>query len=177
MLTHPPSRSCLLHRGLPDPHFCIGRPSHLFCRGPPDPPRHPGSSALRLRLGLLRHHLESSAHPPPWLLPPSVPPWVAVMAVAWVPPGSACSKPLLSPSGPPGLFPPSSTPLTLSAGPLPGVCPPPEPPPKFPPIPPSVVSTARGRTFREGGRYVRIMDCLCVFFSPWALRDLVFPHV
>ncbi|KAL0169052.1 hypothetical protein M9458_037274, partial [Cirrhinus mrigala] len=41
----------------------------------------------------------SSALPPPWLLPLSVLPWVAIMAVAWVPPGSSCSKSLLFPSG------------------------------------------------------------------------------
>ncbi len=68
---------------------------------------------------------------------------------------------------PPWLLTPSSPPWTLFVVLLPGIRPPPEPPPKFPPIPPSVVSTARGRTFREGGRYVTPMDCLCVFCSPW----------
>ncbi len=119
----------------------------------------------------------------PWsrqLLPASAPPWVAVMAVAWVPPGTACSKSLLSsprllpPSDPPWLLlfppwllPPSSPPWTLSACPLPGVRPPPEPPPKFPPIPPSV-ATAQGRAFREGGHMSRPWT-ICVCFPPHVL--------
>ncbi len=37
--------SLRLRRGLLDPRLRIGHLSHLFCRGPP---RHPGSSALRL---------------------------------------------------------------------------------------------------------------------------------
>ncbi len=41
--------SLRLHLCLPDPRL-----SHLFHLGPPDPPCHPGSSALRLCLGLLR---------------------------------------------------------------------------------------------------------------------------
>ncbi|KAI2667475.1 DNA-directed RNA polymerase subunit beta' [Labeo rohita] len=42
---------------------------------------------------------ESSVLPPPWLLPLLAPPWVDIMAVAWVPPGSSCSKFVLSPTG------------------------------------------------------------------------------
>ncbi len=44
----------------------------------------------------------------PCLLPPSTPPWFAVMAVTWVPPGTASFKPLLSLSSPPWFLPPSS---------------------------------------------------------------------
>uniref|UniRef100_A0A673N2S3 DBB domain-containing protein n=1 Tax=Sinocyclocheilus rhinocerous TaxID=307959 RepID=A0A673N2S3_9TELE len=70
--------------------------------------------------------LESAAIPPPWLLPPSAPPWAAIMAVAWFLLGPSCSKSFMSP---PWVLPPSSPSWTLSAGPLPGVRPPPEPPP------------------------------------------------
>ncbi|KTG45881.1 hypothetical protein cypCar_00039108, partial [Cyprinus carpio] len=42
-----------------------------------------GSSATCSTVG---RPLKSSALPPPWLLPPSAPPWVTIMAVAWVPP-------------------------------------------------------------------------------------------
>ncbi len=48
--------------------------------------------------------LDLAALPPPWLLPPSAPPWFIVMAVAWVPPGTASSNPLLSLSSPPWLL-------------------------------------------------------------------------
>ncbi|KAL0148689.1 hypothetical protein M9458_056016 [Cirrhinus mrigala] len=56
---------------------------------------------------------------PPWLLPPSDPPWT-----------------LLSP---PWLLPPSSPPWTLFVVLLPGVCPPPEPPPTLTFLLPSLV--------------------------------------
>ncbi|KAL0154954.1 hypothetical protein M9458_049217, partial [Cirrhinus mrigala] len=78
------------------------------------------SSALPLSVG----PLDLSALPPP-----TAPPWVTITAVAWVPPGTACSMSLLSS---PWLLPPSSPPWTLSASPLLGVRPPPRPPPKFP---------------------------------------------
>ncbi|KAL0195717.1 hypothetical protein M9458_009289, partial [Cirrhinus mrigala] len=64
--------------------------------------------------------------PPPWLLPPSAPPWATIMAVAWVLPGSSCSRSLLSP---PWLFSPSPPPRTLFVVLHPGVRPLPEPPP------------------------------------------------
>ncbi|KAL0199709.1 hypothetical protein M9458_002896, partial [Cirrhinus mrigala] len=51
----------------------------------PDPPAPPPSVGP----------LESSVLPPPWLLPLSAPPWAIIMAVAWVPSGSSCSKSLL----------------------------------------------------------------------------------
>ncbi len=63
-----------------------------------------------------------SALPPPWHLPPSAPPWATIMAVAWVSPGSSCSKSLLSPSW---LLPPSSPPWTLLGDLLPVIRPPP----------------------------------------------------
>ncbi|KAI2642998.1 Unconventional myosin-XV [Labeo rohita] len=78
--------------------------------------------------------MESLAFPPPWLLPPSAPPWGSIMAAVWVSPGSSCSSPLLSP---PWLLPPSSPPWNIPSSPwtpsfalLPGVRPPPKPPPK-----------------------------------------------
>ncbi len=58
----------------------------------------------------------------------------------------------------------SSYPLwSLSAGPLSGVRPLPEPPPKLPPVPPSVVATVRGRTFREGELCQGSGLSVCVF--------------
>ncbi|KAL0168868.1 hypothetical protein M9458_037090, partial [Cirrhinus mrigala] len=93
--------------------------------------------------------------PPTLLLSPLAPPWVFIVAVAWILPGSFCFRSLLSspwplpPYGPPSfllfspwLLPLSSPPWTLFVVFLPGICPPSEPPLKFPPIPPSVVSTA-----------------------------------
>ncbi|KAL0181417.1 hypothetical protein M9458_023823, partial [Cirrhinus mrigala] len=66
---HPGPLSLRFHHGLLDPHLCISRRSLMFQLGPPDPPRHPGSSALHLRLGLLCHllHRHRSA---PWSRPP-----------------------------------------------------------------------------------------------------------
>ncbi|KAL0164205.1 hypothetical protein M9458_039958, partial [Cirrhinus mrigala] len=119
--------------------------------------------------------LESSALPPPWLLPLSVPLWVIIMAVAWVPPGSSFSKSLLSPTGPawsllssPLLLPPSGCPGLSCC--LPGSscfllssslsrlhqdsvhCPPPKPLPKFPPMAPSVVVYGTKMRLQGGGR-------------------------
>ncbi|KAL0188466.1 hypothetical protein M9458_015565, partial [Cirrhinus mrigala] len=74
--------------------------NHLFHLSPPDPPRHPGSSARCFRLCLLCHcqsTLKLSALPPPRPLLRLAPPWVIIMAVAWVPPGSSCSKSTLVP--------------------------------------------------------------------------------
>ncbi len=118
---HPPTRSCLLHHcrlaapllalsppsircelrgsailqlhcGLLEPRLRIGRLSHQFHLGPPDPPRHPGPSALPSPAPPpLVGPLESSALHPPWLFPPSAPPWVAITAVAWVPSGPSSS--------------------------------------------------------------------------------------
>ncbi len=142
--------SLWLHLGplslwLPDPHLCLGRLSHLLRLGPPDPPSRPGSPPRASpppppppSVG----PMESSALPPPWLLPLSATPWAAIMAVAWVPPGSSCSCSCLSPPwllpppGPPWLLlsspwilPPSSPPWTLLVVLLPVIRPPPEPPP------------------------------------------------
>ncbi len=52
--------------------WLIGSPSPLQAPPPPAPPPSVGP-------------LESSALPPPWLLSPSAPPWVTIMADAWVP--------------------------------------------------------------------------------------------
>ncbi|KAL0159362.1 hypothetical protein M9458_043087, partial [Cirrhinus mrigala] len=69
--------------------------------GSPSSNRAPPSVALAL---------ESSALPPLWLLPPSASKWVALVAAAWVPSGSSCSKSLLSS---PWLLPPSDLPWLL----------------------------------------------------------------
>ncbi|KAL0164257.1 hypothetical protein M9458_040010, partial [Cirrhinus mrigala] len=98
--------SLWLHRHLSDPHLRISHRCHLFHLGPPDPPRHPGSLALPHALPL------SAARSTPWVLSLSAPLWVSIMAVAWVTPGSFCSKSLLSPSGPPWLL--KGTPMYLS---------------------------------------------------------------
>ncbi|KAL0151228.1 hypothetical protein M9458_053419, partial [Cirrhinus mrigala] len=164
-----------VHHGLPDPHLRIGCRRHLFHLFLLDSPRHPGSLALCLGFHLLccrwSAPLETSALPPPWLLPLSAPPWVVIMAMAWVPPGSSCSKSLLSPSGSPWSFlmshwllppsgppwsilsspwllPPSSSPRTLFVVLLPDV----HPPPKIPSMPPSVVIVVySARTHLPGG--------------------------
>ncbi|KAL0192919.1 hypothetical protein M9458_011215 [Cirrhinus mrigala] len=90
--------------------------------GSPSPPRVPPPPAPPPSVG----PLESSTLPPPWLLPPSAPPWANIMAAAWVSLGSSCSGSLLSP---PWLLPPSSPPWTLFVVLFPEVRPPPEPPP------------------------------------------------
>ncbi|KAL0181207.1 hypothetical protein M9458_023613, partial [Cirrhinus mrigala] len=115
----PPSSSTLVlsHSGsaLPDSS------ASPWLVGSPSLPRTPPPPAFSLSVGLL----ESATRPPPWLLPPLAPPWPAIMAVAWVPPGSSCSKSLLSS---PWLITPLSPPWTLFVVLLPGVCPPLEPP-------------------------------------------------
>ncbi|KAL0186581.1 hypothetical protein M9458_018251, partial [Cirrhinus mrigala] len=81
--------------------------------------------ALRILLVTLAHRLSATcstafALPPPWLLPPSAPPWVGITSVAWVPPGTTDLKSLLlspwllPPSDPPWLllFPPWLLPLS-----------------------------------------------------------------
>ncbi len=96
--------SLRLHQSLLDPRLRLGRLSHPFRRGSPDPPRHPGSPALHLYLGAP----PLPAPPPsvsPWSRQPFLThgfflcqrhPWVAIMAVAWVPPGTTCSNSLLA---------------------------------------------------------------------------------
>ncbi|KAL0199795.1 hypothetical protein M9458_002982 [Cirrhinus mrigala] len=144
---------------------CSVPPAPLGSSLPPAPPqssvapallRTSGAlgSALALRiLGVAQDHRLSAsgststcfaavALPPPWLLPPSAPPWATIMAAAWVSPGSSCSESILSPPWllppfdppwtllpPPWLLPPSEPPWTLFVVLLPGVHPPPEPPP------------------------------------------------
>ncbi|KAI2645558.1 Opioid growth factor receptor [Labeo rohita] len=59
--------------------------------GSPSPPRAPPPAAPPPSVG----PLESSAFPPPWLLPPSAPPWVVIMAAVWVSFCFSCSGSLL----------------------------------------------------------------------------------
>ncbi|KAL0159361.1 hypothetical protein M9458_043086, partial [Cirrhinus mrigala] len=139
---------------------------------PMAPPWPPGSSASPCLVGPLPpapppsvSPLELSALPPPWLLPLLAPPWVVIIAVAWVPPGPSCSKSLLSspwllpPSGPPWsllsspcILPSSSPPRTLCVVLLLDVRPPSKPPPKIPPMPPPLVFVVQGtRTRLPGG--------------------------
>ncbi len=161
-----------LHRGLLDPLLRIGCLSHLFHCHPPDPPRHPGSSALCLRL--LRRLLCCC-----WSAPWSHQPFLIY--------GSSLCRLLRGLPLPlwPGshLAPHAPSPSCLLSGSsvllhhpghclpaLPGVHPPSEPPPKVAPVPPSVVSTARGRTFREVGDMSGIYTFFVVFSpmcSPW----------
>ncbi|KAI2644088.1 Opioid growth factor receptor [Labeo rohita] len=77
--------------------------------GSPSPPRAPPPPAPPPSVG----PLELSALPPPWLLPPSAPPWVGMMAAVWVSHDSSCSGSLLSS---PWLLPPSSPPWTPGGG-------------------------------------------------------------
>ncbi|KAL0192209.1 hypothetical protein M9458_010505, partial [Cirrhinus mrigala] len=106
--------------------------------GSPSLPRAPPPPAPPLSVG----PLESSALPPPRLLPPSALLWATIVAAVWVSPGYSCSGSLLSPpwlhllSDPPWtllsspwLLPPSDAPWTLFVVLLPGVRPLPEPPP------------------------------------------------
>ncbi len=62
---HLAPQSLRLHCVLPDPCLRLGRRRHLPCLGPPDPRCRPGSSALRLHLGLL-HHLLRRHRSAPW---------------------------------------------------------------------------------------------------------------
>ncbi|KAI2657574.1 Nuclear mitotic apparatus protein 1 [Labeo rohita] len=87
--------------------------------------------------------LESSALPPPWFLPPSAPPWATIMAVAWVLPGSSCSKSLLSS---PWLLPPSDPLRTLLSSPW-------LLPPSSPPWSPSSTRASSGTDFLPALRY------------------------
>ncbi|KAL0199245.1 hypothetical protein M9458_007785, partial [Cirrhinus mrigala] len=118
--------------------------------GSPSPPRAPPPAAPPLSVG----PLELSALPPPWLLPPSAPPWVDIMAAVWV---FLCFSSFGSLLSPPWLLPPSSPPWTTpsqlwnsSFVLLPGVRPPPKPPPKTWYFLFSCLS-ARGRAFPGGG--------------------------
>ncbi len=123
--------------------------SHLFRLGPPDPLHHPGSSALRLCLGLLLRHWSAPWSRQPFLhhgsslcrLHRGLPSWL------W-PAGSSCSKSLRSP---PSIWSALAPPWTLFAVLHPGVCPPPEPPPGIPSLPLSCPWT------------------VCVCFSPLVL--------
>ncbi len=136
--------------------------------GPPDPRHPPGSLALRLHLGLLLHLL-CRRWSAPWSRRPSILHGSSHRRLhcgplLWRWPGSCCAP---SAPGPSCLLPGSS----LLRCP-PGLC---LPAPTWvsvllqshlpcsQPVPPSVVATARGRTFWEGSN-VRVLDCLCVCF-------------
>ncbi|KAL0159349.1 hypothetical protein M9458_043074, partial [Cirrhinus mrigala] len=82
-------------------------------------PPAPSQSSVALTPARTSGSPPQSALPPPWLLPP----WAAIMAAAWVSPGSSCSGSLLSP---PWLLPLSDPPWTLLS-----------PPWLLPPSPPS----------------------------------------
>ncbi|XDV16814.1 hypothetical protein PO909_016349, partial [Leuciscus waleckii] len=105
-------------------------PGHF---GSPAPPWSPLPPAPTPSVG----PLESSALPPPWLLPPSSPPWPSAQ------------------SAPPWPPPPSAPPWSL----LPSVCPHPLFVLLLSPLPPSAVSpsTVRGCAYWEGG----VMSQLC----------------
>ncbi|KAI2665179.1 Opioid growth factor receptor [Labeo rohita] len=137
--------------------------------GSPSPPRAPLPAAPPLSVG----PLESATLPPPWLLPPSAPLWVLIMAAVWVCLSLSCSGSLLFP---PWLLPPSSPPwtlLTLVCVPLPGSRPPPKPPPTwtlyrccfFTPFCLFflLLSTARGRAYSEGGVMLHPIELLFGF--------------
>ncbi len=161
----------------PAPPRISGAPPSPWSLEPSAPPWPPGSSASPWLVGSpsppqappppapppLVGPLESAAITPPWLLPPSAPPWI-IMAVAWVQLCASCSGSLLSL---PWLLPPSSPPWSLSAGPLPGVRPPPEPPPWFPPVPRPPLLFHGARTHLPGGgSNVTPLDCFVVFLLP-----------
>ncbi len=89
----------------------IGNSTSVASVGTPAPPWPSGSSVLPWLIGSPSSPqappplappssvgpLESSALTPPQILPPSAPPWATIMAVAWVLPGSSCTKSLLAP--------------------------------------------------------------------------------
>ncbi len=158
--------------------------SHLFHCGPPDLPRHPGSSALHLRSGSSTTCSAAVGWPPGVVslsaskAPPSVgstvgcnhgcclgPAWLLLLQV---PPVVSLTPPVSS------LAPPSVVSTLYSVH---------RPPPRYPsssqvssedPTQPSLCWFYGARTrLMGGGKYVRIMDCLCVFFSPRAPRDPV----
>ncbi len=134
------------------------------------PPRSPAPSASPWATGsslspLLFGSPSPPRAPPPPAPPPlvgpleSAPPWATVMAVAWVPLGSFCSRSLLAP--------PSFVASLVS------VC---RPPPGCPsssrassqaPTHPSLGCFYGARTrLPGGGRYVRVVDCFCCVFDP-----------
>ncbi len=162
--------------------------SHLFHCGPPDLPRHPGSSALRLRSGSSTTCSAAVGWPPGVVslsaskAPPSVgstvgcnhgcclgPVWLLLLQA---PPVVSLTPPVSS------LTPPSVVSTLYSVY---------RPPPGYPsssqvssqdPTQPYLCWFYGARTrLMGGGKYVRIMDCLCVFFSPRAPRDPVSPCV
>ncbi|KAL0179980.1 hypothetical protein M9458_025422, partial [Cirrhinus mrigala] len=86
----------------PQPSRSSSSPWLISSPSPPRAPQPPAPPSVG--------PLELSPVPSPWLLPPLAPPWVVIMAVAWVQPGSSCSKFLLSS---PWLLPPSDPPCLL----------------------------------------------------------------
>ncbi|XP_016298972.1 uncharacterized protein LOC107655876 [Sinocyclocheilus anshuiensis] len=92
--------------------------------------------------------------PPPWLLPPSTPPWASFLPRLWSTSGSSCSW-LLPPSAPPWSHHPSSP---LVSWPLQTLCPSPE----LLPSSSDILFTVRDRAFREGELLLRLWTC-CFF--------------
>ncbi len=156
--------------------------SHLFHCSPPDLPRHPGSSALRLRSGSSTTCSAAVGWPPGVVslsaskAPPSVgstvgcnhgcclgPAWLLLLQV---PPVVSLTPPVSS------LAPPCTLFIVL----LPGIRPPPKFPPKIPSSPHYVDSMAQGRALWEEGNMLGLWT-VCVCFSPHVLPATQFPHV
>ncbi|KAI2650157.1 Transcription elongation regulator 1 [Labeo rohita] len=131
------------HPGSSALRLCLRLLLHLLCclRSAPwsrQPYLHYGSFLRRIHHWSRSWSQPGSHLAPPWLLPPSGPPWLQ-------------------------LFPPSVVSTLESAILLPGVRPPPVPPPKFLSVPPFVVPTVRGCAFREGGELLHPGLFVCVF--------------
>ncbi len=99
---HLAPQSLRLHCVLPDPCLRLGRRRHLPCLGPPDPRCRPGSSALRLHLGLL-HHLLRRHRSAPWSRQPFLHHGSFLRRLhcgppSWLWPGSRLAPPAPSPS-------------------------------------------------------------------------------
>ncbi len=169
--------SLRLHRGHLDPHLHLGHRRHLLCLGPPDPPRRPCSSALRLRLRLLLHLLRRR-WPAPWSRRPSLLHGSSLRRLhcgpsSWLWPGSCGAPPA---PGPSCLFPGSSLLRRLH-----GLCLP--APTRAPVLLLSLLPSFRlpfpfGRyEYTPSGRGAICQDCglFCVFCSPCVSCNPVFP--
>ncbi len=131
---------------------------------PPDPQHPPGSLALRLRLGLL-HHLLRHRWSAPWSRRPFLLHGFSLRQLylgpsSWLWPGSCCAPPA---PGPSCLLPGSSFLRRLSC-----LCPSSSSwaSSLIPTCSPLCCSTARGRTFREGGDMSGLWTC----FAPVSVQ-------